>query len=159
MRLVILFPLKSIETLENGLQPHSGATSLFSMRTELQVSSHSCHSVDADAWRKWALRVNILQKTIVLLHQVLVQYQGLRKVMILSLILSWKSYLICTPEEVKSHMSAHMSKMFKSSCENLTEEQAIIFENLLTDFQNIFGRNDTELGCFVVKVAEFPKLA
>ena len=79
----------------------------------------------------------------------LVQYQGLRKVMILSLILSWKSYLICTPEEVKSHMSAHMSKMFKSSCENLTEEQAIIFENLLTDFQNIFGRNDTELGCFV----------
>ena len=68
--------------------------------------------------------------------------------MILSLILSWKSYLICTLEEVKSHMPAHMIKIFKSSSENLTEEQAIIFENLLIDFQNIFARDDTDLECF-----------
>ena len=42
--LAILFSLKSMETLENGLQTHSGA------------SLASCHSVDADAWCKWALR-------------------------------------------------------------------------------------------------------
>ena len=36
-------PLKSMETLENGLQPHSGA------------SLQSCCSVDADAWWKQAL--------------------------------------------------------------------------------------------------------
>ena len=53
--LVILISLKAGESLENGLQPHSGVTPMFSMRTELQASSHSCHNVDADAWCKWAL--------------------------------------------------------------------------------------------------------
>ena len=43
--LAILFSLKSMETLENGLQTHSGA------------SSQSCRSVDADAWCKQALMV------------------------------------------------------------------------------------------------------
>ena len=43
--LAILFSLKSMETLENLLQPHSGA------------SSQSCCSVDADARYKRALRV------------------------------------------------------------------------------------------------------
>ena len=38
MTLAILFSLKTMESLENGLQPHSGATPLFSMRTELQAS-------------------------------------------------------------------------------------------------------------------------
>ena len=54
-----------------------------------------------------------------------------------------------TSEEVMSHMPAHITEMFKSSCENLTEEQAIIFGNLLIDFQNIFAKDDTDLGCFV----------
>ena len=52
---MILFSLKSVESLENGLQSHSGATPLFSMRTGSQVSLQSCCSVDADAWCKWAL--------------------------------------------------------------------------------------------------------
>ena len=56
MTLVILFSLKSVESLENRLQPHSGVTPFFSMRTESQASSLSCHSIDADAWCKWALR-------------------------------------------------------------------------------------------------------
>ena len=43
MMLAILFSLKSMETLENGLQTHSGA------------SLQSCCSVDADAWCKRAL--------------------------------------------------------------------------------------------------------
>ena len=43
MTLAILFSLKSMETLENGLQPHSGA------------SSQSCRSIDTDAWCKRAL--------------------------------------------------------------------------------------------------------
>ena len=40
MTLVILFSLKSMETLENGLQTHSGA------------SSQSGRSIDVDAWCK-----------------------------------------------------------------------------------------------------------
>ena len=55
MTLAILFSLKSVESLENRLQPHSGVTPFFSMRTESQASSLSCHRVDADAWCKWAL--------------------------------------------------------------------------------------------------------
>ena len=46
-------------------------------------------------------------------------------------------------------MPNHMSVMFENSCENLTEEEAIIFGNLLIDFQNIFAKDDTDLGCFV----------
>ena len=54
-----------------------------------------------------------------------------------------------TSEEVKDHMPAHMIDMFEKSCGNLTEEQSIIFGNLLIDFQNIFAKDDTDLGCFV----------
>ena len=43
MVLAILFSLKSMETFENGLQPHSRA------------SSQICRSVHADAWCKHAL--------------------------------------------------------------------------------------------------------
>ena len=46
MTLAILFSLKSVESLENRLQPHSGETPLFSMRMELQASLQSCRSVD-----------------------------------------------------------------------------------------------------------------
>ena len=56
MMLVILFSLKLMEMLENGLQPQSGATPLFSMRTGLLASSQRCQSVDADAWCKRTLR-------------------------------------------------------------------------------------------------------
>ena len=54
-----------------------------------------------------------------------------------------------TSEEVKAQMPAHMIDMFEKSCGNLTEEQSIIFGNLLIDFQNIFAKDDTDLGCFV----------
>ena len=46
-----------MELLKNGLQLHSGVTSLISMRAESQASSQSCRSVDADAWYKWAISV------------------------------------------------------------------------------------------------------
>ena len=39
MTLMIMFSLKTVELLENGLQTHSGVTLLFSMRTESQASS------------------------------------------------------------------------------------------------------------------------
>ena len=52
MTLAILFSLKTEELLENGLQTHSRATPLFSMRTECKRH----RSVDADAWYKRALR-------------------------------------------------------------------------------------------------------
>ena len=57
MTLVILFSLKTMEPLENGLQPHSGVTSLFLMRTESLASLQSCHSVDADALCKRTIRI------------------------------------------------------------------------------------------------------
>ena len=44
-------------SLENGLQPHSGVTRLFSMRSVLLASLQSCGSGEADAWCKRALRV------------------------------------------------------------------------------------------------------
>ena len=49
MTLAILFSLKTIELIENGLQLQSGVTPLVSIRTVLLASSQSCHSVDADA--------------------------------------------------------------------------------------------------------------
>ena len=59
MTLLILFSLKIMELLENGLRHRSGVTPLFSMRTVLLASSRSCHSVDADAWCKQALIVGV----------------------------------------------------------------------------------------------------
>ena len=56
MTLAILFSLKTMELLENRLQPHSGVTPLFSIRTESLVSSQSCGRIDADAWCKRALK-------------------------------------------------------------------------------------------------------
>ena len=58
MTLVILFSLQTMESLERGLQPQSGATQLFSMKTILLASSQSCCSVDADAWCKRALNIS-----------------------------------------------------------------------------------------------------
>ena len=55
MMLVIQFSLKTMESLENGLQPHSGATVLFSMITVSLASSQRFHSIDSDAWCKGAL--------------------------------------------------------------------------------------------------------
>ena len=48
MILALLFSLKSTASLENGLQPYSGVTLLFSTRTVLLASLQSCRSVDAD---------------------------------------------------------------------------------------------------------------
>ena len=61
--LVILFSLKTVESLENGLQPQSGETPFFSINTESLASSQSCRSIDVDAWCKWAL-----SSTVLLLH-------------------------------------------------------------------------------------------
>ena len=61
----------------------------------------------------------------------------------------WEKLPHCTLEEVNTNMPNHMCVMFENSCENLTEEEAIIFGNLLIDFQNIFAKDDTDLGCFV----------
>ena len=55
MTLAILFSLKTIKSLENGLQPHSGVTPLFSMRIESLTPLQSCCSIDADAWCKQTL--------------------------------------------------------------------------------------------------------
>ena len=54
--LAILFSLKTMESLENGLQPHSGETPLFSMRTVSLASLQSCHSIDTNACYERALK-------------------------------------------------------------------------------------------------------
>ena len=59
MTLAILFPLKTMDLLENGLQPQSGVTPLFSMKMVSLVSSQSSRSIDADTWCKRALTLNV----------------------------------------------------------------------------------------------------
>ena len=54
--LVILVRLKTMQLIQNGLQPYSGATPLFSMRTGSVASSQSCCSGDDDAWYTGALK-------------------------------------------------------------------------------------------------------
>ena len=49
---VIQLSTKTIESLQNGLQPYSGVNPLFSMRAVSLLSSQRCRSVDADAWCK-----------------------------------------------------------------------------------------------------------
>ena len=57
MMLAILFSLKTVESLENGLQPHPGATPMFSMRTESLALSQSYRNVDSDTQCKLVLMV------------------------------------------------------------------------------------------------------
>ena len=59
MTLAKLLSLKTMESLQHGLQLQSGVTPLFSMRTVLLVSLQSCHSIEADAWNKQTLTVPI----------------------------------------------------------------------------------------------------
>ena len=46
---VILFSLKTMESLQNGVATHFGATALFSIRPVSLASSQHCRSVDADS--------------------------------------------------------------------------------------------------------------
>ena len=55
MMLETLFSLKTMESLENEFQPHSGVIPSFSIRTELVASSQSCRCVDDDTWCKQAV--------------------------------------------------------------------------------------------------------
>ena len=55
--LAILFSLKTMESLQIGVAIHFQATLFFSMRSEMLASSQSCHSIDADTWYKWHLKV------------------------------------------------------------------------------------------------------
>ena len=57
MTLAILFLLKTMELLQNGVANHFEVTPLFSMRTVLLASSQSFCSIDANTWCKWALNV------------------------------------------------------------------------------------------------------
>ena len=59
--LAILFTLKSMEMLGNGLQSHSRASSL------------NCHGVDADTWCKRALTIYINPQSIQSLEQCLLR--------------------------------------------------------------------------------------
>ena len=45
-------------------------------------------------------------------------------------------------------MPEFMSTMFENSCSELTEDQSIIFSNLLIEYRNVFTKDDTDLGCF-----------
>ena len=53
-----------------------------------------------------------------------------------------------TMEEVNMHMPEFMSTMFENLCRELTEDQSIIFGNLLIEYWNVFAKDDTDLGCF-----------
>ena len=53
--LAILYSLKTMEWLQNGIETDFKGTPLFSMRTESLASLESCCSIDVDAWCKRAL--------------------------------------------------------------------------------------------------------
>ena len=53
--LAILYSLKTMESLQNGIETNFKGTPLFSMRTESLASLKSCCSIDVDAWCKRAL--------------------------------------------------------------------------------------------------------
>ena len=64
MMLIILFSLKTMESLQNVFASYSGATPFFSMRAESLASWRSCRSIDADTRCKQAPKLlqNPLQK-------------------------------------------------------------------------------------------------
>ena len=72
--LVILFSLKTMESLKNGLQSHSEVTSLFSMTAVSLASLWSCRSIDADIWCKRALKARgdgdnkLISRSEILMH-------------------------------------------------------------------------------------------
>ena len=57
MTLEILFSLKIMESFKNAVATDFQVTPLFSMRTELLVSSQNRKSIDVVAWCKRALRI------------------------------------------------------------------------------------------------------
>ena len=61
MMLVILFLLKTMESLQNVVAIHFWVIPLFSMKTEFLASSQSCRSIDADAWYKGGLNLLVTQ--------------------------------------------------------------------------------------------------
>ena len=66
MTLATQLLLATMESLQNGLQPHSQATSLWPMRTVLQASSQHWRQIDFDAWCKRALAHFFVHKCITL---------------------------------------------------------------------------------------------
>ena len=61
MILAIVFLLKTMESHQNGIATHFQETLLFSLRTVSLVLSQSCCCIDADAWCKWTLKINLYQ--------------------------------------------------------------------------------------------------
>ena len=55
MTLAILFSLKTMESLQNGVASHFGVTALFSIKPVLLALSHYWPSIDAEAQCEWAL--------------------------------------------------------------------------------------------------------
>ena len=59
MMLAILFSLKTIESLQNGVATYFPVTPLFSMRTVLLASSQRCRKVEADTRCEKALKARL----------------------------------------------------------------------------------------------------
>ena len=59
MTLVILFSLKTMESLQVRVATHFRAILLFSMRTVSLASTQSCRSFDADSWCTRALKSSL----------------------------------------------------------------------------------------------------
>ena len=56
MMLAILFSLKTMEPLQNGVATYFQVTLLFSMKTVSLASSQWCRRVEADTWCEQALK-------------------------------------------------------------------------------------------------------
>ena len=47
-----------------------------------------------------------------------------------------------------SRVPCHLQEMFRKSCKHISDSESEQFASLLNDFQNVFAKSDTDLGCF-----------
>ena len=47
-----------------------------------------------------------------------------------------------------SKISCHLQEMFRKSCKHISDSESEQFACLLNDFQDVFAKSDTDLGCF-----------
>jgi O-acetyl-ADP-ribose deacetylase (regulator of RNase III)/transposase InsO family protein len=51
-------------------------------------------------------------------------------------------------EHIRGAMPEHLTELYKRSCRDLSEDEAVQVGNLLLEFQDIFSRHDLDIGCF-----------
>jgi hypothetical protein len=51
-------------------------------------------------------------------------------------------------DQFKKQLPEHLINMYKRSTQNLTEEQSVVFAKFLITYQNVFSKDDFDMGLF-----------